>query len=97
LLGILAFIILLNVLIAVVVDTYGAVKEEDSEAVFWASRLEFATEVVVLKRGFKSACCEPPKRCRWNTCLENWWKWFKTIFDDKRPDYRERGQLPIRG
>jgi hypothetical protein len=44
---------LLNVLIAVVVDTYGAVKNEDSEEVFWTSRLEFVTEVVVLKRVLK--------------------------------------------
>jgi hypothetical protein len=104
LLGILAFIILLNVLIAVVVDTYGAVKQEDSQAVFWTSRLEFATEVVVLKRGFKSACYEPLNCSYWNTCLENWWNRFNTIFDDKRPDYKSGGrenitcgQLPICG
>ncbi len=30
------------------VDTYGAVKNEDSEQVFWTSQLEFATEVVVI-------------------------------------------------
>jgi hypothetical protein len=47
LLGIIAVIVLLNVLIAVVVDSYGNVKNKASEEVFWSSRLEFATEVEV--------------------------------------------------
>jgi hypothetical protein len=46
-LGITAVIVLLNVLIAVVVDAYSNVKNKSSEEVFWSSRLEFATEVVL--------------------------------------------------
>jgi hypothetical protein len=40
-------IVLLNVLIAVVVDAYSNVKNKSSEEVFWSSRFEFATEVVL--------------------------------------------------
>jgi hypothetical protein len=40
-------------LIAVVGDTYGAVKDEESEEEFWTCWLEFVTEVVVLKRTLK--------------------------------------------
>jgi hypothetical protein len=36
-----------------VVDTCGVVKDEDSEAVFWTSRLEFASVVVLLKSAMK--------------------------------------------
>jgi hypothetical protein len=46
-LGITAVIVLLNVLIAVVVDAYSNIRNKSSEEVFWSSRLEFATEVVL--------------------------------------------------
>ncbi len=41
-------------------DAYGAVKNEDSEEVFLTSRLEFVTEVVVLKRIVSRAADEQP-------------------------------------
>jgi hypothetical protein len=52
--------VLLNVLIVVVVDTYGAVKNDDSEKEFWTSRLEFVTEVVVLQRIFTTDANQRP-------------------------------------
>jgi hypothetical protein len=45
---------LLNLLIAVVVDSYDAVKNEDSEEVFWSSRLEYVMEVEVMSNWFKN-------------------------------------------
>ena len=70
---------MLNVLIAVVVDSYGAVKDEDSEEVFWSSRLEFATEVVVIFERHmpknNDTCCG---------CCSNIWDFFMSAFQDKR-------------
>jgi hypothetical protein len=54
LLGIIAVVVLLNVLIAVVVDSYGAVKNEDSEEAFWSSRLQYVTEVEAISNWFKN-------------------------------------------
>jgi hypothetical protein len=45
--------VLLNLLIAVVVDSYEAVKNDDSEEVFWSSRLEYVMEVEVMSNWFR--------------------------------------------
>lgn len=44
---------LLNLLIAVVVDSYNAVKNDDSEEVFWSSRLEYVMEIEVMSNWFR--------------------------------------------
>lgn len=51
--GIIVIIVLLNLLIAVVVDSYEAVKNDDSEEVFWSSRLEYVMEVEVMSNWFR--------------------------------------------
>lgn len=43
----------MNLLIAVVVDSYNAVKNDDSEEVFWSSRLEFVMEIEVMSNWFR--------------------------------------------
>ena len=48
LLGIVGVIVYLNVLIAIVVDTYGTVKGSGRVIVFWFSWFEFVAEVEVL-------------------------------------------------
>jgi hypothetical protein len=47
--GIIVLIVLLNVLIAIVVDTYGTIRDDQAEEVFWLSRLDFVAEVEVIK------------------------------------------------
>jgi hypothetical protein len=47
-LGLVAVIVLLNVLIALVSEAYLVVKEYNSDEVFWSSRLDFITEVEVI-------------------------------------------------
>jgi hypothetical protein len=45
-------IVLLNLLIAVVIDSYNTIKDEKTEEVFWSGRLEFVTELEVIKNWF---------------------------------------------
>jgi len=45
---IVAIIILANMLIAMVVDAYGVIKNERAHAVFWANRLDFVSEMIML-------------------------------------------------
>ncbi len=77
LLGVIAVIVLLNVLIAVVVDSYGNVKNKDSEEAFWSSRLEFATEVEVTSNLIT--------QLQFGT-FANAWKSILKVYEDKRND-----------
>lgn len=45
----LVVILLANVLIALVVDSYGVIKNERAEIVFWANRLDFIAEMYTLR------------------------------------------------
>lgn len=55
----LVVILLSNVLIAIVTDSYGVIKNERSAMVFWANRLNFVAEVDAIKNFGKriKACC----------------------------------------
>jgi hypothetical protein len=80
--GIIVIIVLLNVLIAIVVDTYGTIRDDKTEEVFWSSRLHFVAEVEVMKNLLKNHC----GICIFNPfqglceCLQftrfNWFIWF---------------------
>ncbi len=43
---------LLNLLIAVVIDSYNTIKDEKTEEVFWSCRLDFVTKVELIKNWF---------------------------------------------
>ena len=45
----LVVVLLANVLIALVVDSYGVIKNERAEIVFWANRLDFIAEMYTLR------------------------------------------------
>eukprot|EP00986_Skeletonema_menzelii_P021064 scaffold33080_cov148-Skeletonema_menzelii.AAC.1 len=55
----LVVILLSNVLIAIVTDSYGVIKNERSAMVFWANRLDFVAEMDAIKNVGKriKACC----------------------------------------
>ncbi len=55
----LVVILLSNVLIAIVTDSYGVIKNERSAMVFWANRLDFVAEMDAIKNVGKRirACC----------------------------------------
>lgn len=87
-LGIGVIIILLNILIAIVVDTYGSVKEEDAEEVFWKSRLEFVTEVVVILKCCKTANTDSEQTA--NDFGQLLWASMAKVFKDKRNELYDR-------
>jgi hypothetical protein len=101
LLGILAFVILLNVLIAVVVETYGAVRVDKSEVVYWTSRLEFAFEMGILRLALIGILSRFPK-CLWPirkaTVTEGFfyckWKSLTEVFDDERSEDNDGEFIP---
>ena len=45
----LVVVLLANVLIALVVDSYGVIKIEQAETVFWSNRLEYVAEIHILR------------------------------------------------
>lgn len=49
-------IVLFNVLIAIVWDSYSNVRNKNSEELFWSSRLKFVFEVSVISSRFPSSC-----------------------------------------
>jgi hypothetical protein len=53
------------VLIAIVVDTYGTIRDDKTEEVFWSSRLDFVAEVEVMKALVKKLL---EKLCRICNC-----------------------------
>jgi hypothetical protein len=91
-LGIIAVVVLLNVLVAVVVDSYGVIKNERSEEVFWCNRLDFITEVVVISYSLEkiSHCviCSAVKSLA-DIIFGDIHTWFLNVFEDKRT-YREK-------
>ena len=72
-------IVLFNVLVAIVVDAYGAVKQTDSEEVFWSNRLTFVAEVEVLSSWFEKAHC---KLCTFDSKIaaDDLMKWVRYFF-----------------
>jgi len=78
-LGVAVVIVLFNVLVAIVVDAYSAVKQTDSEEVFWSNRLAFVTEVEVLSSWFKKAHC---KLCTFDfkSTADDLMKWIPYFF-----------------
>lgn len=55
-LGLIVVIVLFNVLIAIVWDSYSNVRNKNSEELFWSSRLKFVFEVAVISSRFPLSC-----------------------------------------
>jgi hypothetical protein len=73
LLGITVIIVLLNVLIAVVVDSYSDIKKKEAEEMLWSSRLNFVAEAEVISYLFQQLC----------TLLPGWSSFLAKPFGDK--------------
>ncbi|KAK1745711.1 ion transport protein [Skeletonema marinoi] len=80
-------IVLANVLIAIVTDSYGVIKNERSAVVFWSNKLDFVAEMDVIISGLS--------RCRTNdddaenaseNSMGELWKKFIYLFEDDIED-----------
>ncbi len=70
-----------RILIAVVLDAYESAKDKTTDEAMWLSRLEFATEVVVLKNiWLNHAANTVHNKCR--GCLSDIWKCLILNFQD---------------
>ncbi len=76
-------IVLLNLLIAVVIEAYSSIKDGNVEEVFWSNRVDFVAEVAVisnlLKKWIRCNCFG-----RFERILDNKWASVLKVFEDKR-------------
>jgi len=81
-------VLLATVLIAIVTDSYGVIKNERAQVVFWNNRLDFVAEIDLISAWFKKAtgCSSQSERGDYkskNTYAESTWQHLVELFDEQ--------------
>jgi hypothetical protein len=76
--------VLLNTLIAVVVDAYASAKDRTTDEDMWLSRLDFVTEVVILQKIMLTDADKRPTTNTVSSFFSKVWNSVMSAFEDKR-------------